>query len=88
MVLSRLVIAGQNGDGHDPDEADQSGEQNGENEFLCHGCLLSHWDSKGFFVCDYELSNPCAICAAVTFLLERANIPAFPAQQGLKMDRK
>lgn len=87
MVLSRLVVTGQNGNGHDPDEADQSGEENGENESLCHG-MPPFEGALSTLSGDYELSNPCAICAAVTFLLERANIPAFPAQQGLKMDRK
>ena len=87
MVLSRLVITGQNSDGHDPDEADQSGEQDGENEFLCHG--MPPFDGAlSTLSGNYKLSNPCAICAAVTFVLERANIPAFPAQQRLKMDRK
>lgn len=87
MVLSRLVITGQNREGHDPDEADQSTEQDDENEFLCHG-MPPFEGALSTLSGEYELSNPCAICAAVTFLSERPNIPAFPAQQGLRMDRK
>lgn len=87
MVLSRLVITGHNGEGHDPDEANESTEQDDENEFLRHG-MPPFEGALSTLSGDYKLSNPCAICAAVTFVLERANIPAFLAQQGLKMDRK
>ena len=62
MAFRRLAIATNNGNGHDPDKAHQSGEEDDENEFLSH--VLPPFSlrpkSNANSHLSNEFSNPCA----------------------------